>query len=351
MVRKAATPAELVANLHRRASELESKIGKGLVAQAMKLHPWAIAELVSKLEGLELITVNETGGKIVKIPEKITAAPLSFQAQAVADRRSPMKQQKALTNGDDAASDIPECDQIPSKYWSLDQLSPSLMSTKLLSSLEPAALSTHNLKLINVKGKTLWNRQQHMRLFEFLTGMTPDSGLAGMMRSWPHLQQLAIARNEARGRRGRDITLPCDFDQPSLGLYRIIPQDGAIEVHHRFTSAVKAFAVDECPPFTTPDDLHIDQSWSELRAALASKEDVLNLKSVLLLPHFPQQSLLAIKDDTCDTDSGSAKEKSEPKGKDDPPTTPKKAGEKRPRGKQAGAAFIQKLAKKAKHSA
>ena len=79
MVRKAATPAELVANLHRRASELESKIGKGLVAQAMKLHPWAIAELVSKLEGLEFITVNETGGKIVKIPRRSLRRPCRFR--------------------------------------------------------------------------------------------------------------------------------------------------------------------------------------------------------------------------------------------------------------------------------
>lgn len=85
MPRKACALDEQVANLQRRASELQRKISKNVIQEAMKVHPWTITELMSKLESLNLNTTDEKGGKKLLNKDGSVAklvAPKSFQAEA-----------------------------------------------------------------------------------------------------------------------------------------------------------------------------------------------------------------------------------------------------------------------------
>ena len=228
-------PEAEVANLQRRATELEQKIAKALVMDAMKLHPWCIQQLVSKLEALDLIEKDGGDGKrIAKQTGGMVQQALSVQAVARQNRKqaslpapSPSKHEEAAV----PAGEVNPADLVPTKYWTLDSLSVHTMAIKLLSVIEPTSLSLANLKHITKRGKALMNHQQHMRLLEFASGLPGDFGLTGVYRSWHRLADLVVQRSMHRGRRCRDVVLPVDFDE--FGLLHDLSRPLGLHRHHR----------------------------------------------------------------------------------------------------------------------
>jgi hypothetical protein len=292
MPRRTTDPEAEVANLQRRATELEQKIGMALVMEAMESHAWCIPQLVSKLESLGLVEQQGSGKRVLRQTEGVQQA-LSAQAVARQNRKQPSLPAPSPSKHEEAAmpaEDVDPTDQVPTKYWTLDSLSPHAMATKLLCQAEPTSLSMANLKQITKKGEALMNHQKHMRLLEFVSGLPGDFGLTGVYRSWHRLADLVKQRSLHRGRRCRDVVLPVDFDD--FGIYMILrdPSDCvATIVKHRFTGQQVAFKPADLPPHENIAELYIANNWSELRAAIQSKADPLHSKAVLLITFFPTQ--------------------------------------------------------------
>lgn len=289
---RAVCPAQdQVANLHRRATELEQKIGKNLVLDAMRLHPWVIPQLASSLDSYGIVVKDEQGRRTVK-PSSGDDAPKSFEA-AARSRKKAAFQGPSPSKYEVTEEPLSPEDAIPTKYWTVDSLSPMSVSSKLLSVAEPACLSIANLKSITIKGRALENHQSHHRLLEFLSGLPGDFSLSGVYRSWSKLAALVQERNQLRGRRCRDISLPVDFD--STGLYGLTVMAGKkkLQVHHLYTKETVEFNEDVLPAHHTMDDIFVASNWSELRASLASRSDPMRKGDLLLITYFPNQEVCA----------------------------------------------------------
>lgn len=286
-----------MANLQRRASELQRKICRGVIVEAMRVHPWTIGELMSKLESLSLITTDEKGTNKLQNQDGSVAklvAPKSFQAEASESKKNMKREPQAPFEDPDTPclDDVPAHDKIPSKYWTIDSLSLASCGQQILSVMEPAILSTANLRQITVRGQSLWNQQQHTRILEFLTGLPPSFGLAGPYRQWTVLQNLCKDLNESRGRRGKDMVLPYDFEKSGNGLYCIVRRSAKeVTVEHNFLKRGASIKICELPPHKAHSDLYVSNNWSETRAAISSKTHADKTADFLLLPLFPQQEV------------------------------------------------------------
>lgn len=291
MGRSKQSAEECVQNLQRRAVELQQKIGKQTVSEAMRRHPWCVHELLSKLEALGLVAVTESGSRKLVEKSGCHAMPPSLQAQARASRQKQAAPGPSPRKGDEMAPDIAPDDQVPTKYWTLDGLSPHSLASRILSVAEPASLSMPNLKSITVKRQSLQNHQVHVRLVEFMTGLPPDFSLSGVYRSWKALSEFVCERNECRGRRLQGATLPVDFD--NMGIYEMIGSEGSptICIRHRFTNQQVDYQRTSLPHHACIRQLFIDSDWSENRAAISSTADPSRQHDVMLLPRFPIQAI------------------------------------------------------------
>lgn len=297
MPRQSTSAAEdVVANLHRRASELEQRIGKNLVAEAMKKQPWVIPKLVSTVESLGLVEKDQSGRRKIKDcggSAGASALAMSFQAAARKSRKQPELPAPSPSKNELDMPPIEGDDMIPTKYWTLDALSPAAVTGNWLCVAEPATLSVANLKQITKKGQSLQNHQSIHRLLEYVSGLPGDFSLTGLYRSWAKLQELILDRNERRGRRCRDLALPVDFD--IVGLYSLQYPPGAQQatIVHNFTKERVVFDSRSLPEHESSSDLFVSNNWSELRAAISSKGDPSRREDVLLIKHFPNQEVPA----------------------------------------------------------
>lgn len=237
---------------------------------------------------------REGGKSLVAGPQPGAGAtsPLPFQASAAAKRKA-----KGTATTEEGTPDdgIDPTDRIPTKYWSLDSLSPTPIGQYLLSACEPASMSVRNLKAINIKGQALQNSR--MQVLE----QAPSDG-QGEERD---------ARQKGAGA-DPPIRLHRAVQRLVLALHGV--RRGVFVCEAQFHRSEESVQSRRSPPFKGPGCLFIDNNFSELRAALASKRDENRRSEVILFPHFPKQeviSMLAIADgrgaddqpeDGCDLD-------------------------------------------------
>ena len=289
------TEEDLVANLERRASEGRNRIGKRLVAAALAQHPWVVPDLLAKLESMGVLLMDPEGrAKSVRPPTdgEIEQVKMSFQAKAVAKRKAVREttaasptDQMSVGNGESCCGGA----DIPTKYWTIDALTPSSAAAHILCKLEPASMSLANLRAIAVRGRSHENHMHHIRLIEFATGLPPDFGLTGSYRRWTKLFELCEHRSMVRGRRCRDIALPVDYNRN--GLYSLRCEEGGITVRHNFSHQEVFFRIAELPIHHDFSDIYVSSNWSETRAALTSSTDTLKKSDIILLTRFPEQEV------------------------------------------------------------
>jgi hypothetical protein len=288
---------------------MQQRLGNKLVIDAMKVHPWSIHELVSKLEALGIVVVNSNGDK--KLIEVTSDKPdsRSFQAKARARRKPSAVPAPSPAKGDAQGNslDIDSDDLVPSKYWTLDGLSITIISQRLLAVAEPATLSVANLKVISKKGQALQNIQNNIRMLEYMTGLPPDFSLTGIYRSWAKVTQLVCERNDSRGRRCRDIQLPINFD--TVGIYSMEDQGTFVVVKHLFTEQEEKYDPKELPNHRSMKCLYISSNWSEVRAAISSESDPLQKSDVMLLARFCKHTVVEEKSQLALEDAKNVKDK------------------------------------------
>eukprot|EP00971_Amphidinium_carterae_P339322 6477055-Amphidinium_carterae.2 len=178
-------------------------------------------------------------------------------------------------------------DPIPERVLHLEEFDNRTLRDTILPHLEPASLSGANLRAVEKKSG---GKASLLKMLTFLVGLDPDYRVCGHLRSWQALLAALKERSEARGRRGREMVLPVDWN--AQGLYGIEQgcQEG-VRIQHRGTEVSRTIPWEEVPACGSYEELTIVQNWSESKAALARLEfgQGDGIQQVLLAPYFPSQ--------------------------------------------------------------
>lgn len=220
--------------------------------------------------------------------------PPSLQQAAVDKRKSgassntPVVQADVQDSGSNGASPTNKANETP--YHRIDACSVSFLMEHILEFCEPGTLSVPNLRRMLTRGKAQANKEVMQKLVEMVTGMSPDTALSGKLADLQNFKAYCKSCHEARGRRGRDLTLPPNWQED--GIYSIAEvRSSGVVVHHKFTGAVAMIELDKVPPFKCLQDLYINANWSETRATISSTRDEQGQSCVWLISFFGRQVL------------------------------------------------------------
>ena len=299
-----------VLNLERRATEKRLQLDRKTVTQAMKVHPWIVKDLLGKCASMGVVERSENGSNHVKETSGGKAPPslvqLAVEKRAEARRKFSAKttpppasvHRRGDSDVDDASEAAPSqakptqssakhCDAdrgqslslVPRcqvndlgdtvfnrKYCTLNRLSVKLFSSVLLSRAEPVVFSPTNIKLFTTYGSGEENQEHLARICERMTGWPTDLRLEGDKMYMRELAWEFLRDNIARGRRGRLLQPPVDFDGKD-GDYTLVRADGtSVYVQKNYERIVEPVPRTEFPPFRKLTDLKIEANWSEQRA-------------------------------------------------------------------------------------
>lgn len=167
---------------------------------------------------------------------------------------------------------------------------------ELLAFIEPQSLSKSNLRAKNmvVHGQRQSAQLALARLLEICTGIDQDFSLKGKHRRWENFLQFLLDQSQLRGRRGRDVQLPPDYDAVD-GIYRLFAEDGQLMVMHRFLKFAIVLPEDWQPKCVDDDDIvsayTCEYNWSETRAQLVRADAKHSSDSKCLMSTlFPSQN-------------------------------------------------------------
>lgn len=260
------TPEEAAANLQRRAQEIRLKAAQNTVQQLLKKFPDSALAVLDHLRSLG-IDENTPASSAVAPPSKFTEAIRARDQKRAASLRA---MHPSLSAADDL--EIPREDLIPTKYWTLGALSVKLISSELLSVLEPGVFSTSNVRSMSLKLKDLGTKEILKQLVTHATGLEDDFPLSGRFRQWSvlaaHMQEL----NLSRGRRCQDMNLPPTY--PRDGIFTLNVTEEAVSVVLKRRGIVRNVPDSRVPQgVNLLRDAHIMFNWSEAKAKIYFDRD------------------------------------------------------------------------------
>lgn len=277
----------------RRADRQLEQEGVGDSQQHVaKAHPMRHEEPPTSLRRLvgQIVSMGYNENTILEKGQVVR----SFQAAAV-EMRKKRKIEEDTAAGqppethDDCMAGIP-WDMIPKKDSMLSDIPVTVLRDKLLSSLE-TALSSSNLRAM--KGPDAASKSGLLRIFEFSTGLSPDTELhtRPAFSCYNRLAEISKKFALARGRRALFLTLPPDWESAGLFELRGYSKDNpkTFEVAHRFADIVCSIAVDGAPAHNDITDLAIHCNWSETRACIQNTKTPSGT-GLLLAPFSPRQN-------------------------------------------------------------
>lgn len=195
------TDEEQATHFRRRAAELSQKAKLRVVVATMKKHPHCINEVIQCLVDLGLLqSDDDLASDTIPIKTGGESGPSGFVCSrmlAAVKRRQESLSGQIADISEMAAGDA---GSVPSTYYSLGSLSPSLLMTKILPVVDPRAFSCANMKVLGVNGKGKYQlRDELLQLVEFGTGLTGSYPLHGNEHKWDVLQALLRSRVLRRG--------------------------------------------------------------------------------------------------------------------------------------------------------
>lgn len=259
---------EQLADLALRQSELNQARDRAIVVRCMNKTPSCVSLLVSTLKNNgHDVTPPKPGEKTISTD---TGGPKSRSRAAQQERLERLRESSHAAAQKEMQQ--PENnDWIPSKYWTLDSLSQTLLIDKLLSFVQPFSLSPANLRSVKERGESMTTKENLCKLLEFETGKPGDTELHGPLRYWPYLQQLLKACSAQRGSRSANLKLPADWE--AFGVYTVVVDRAELCITNRFTGHRAPVPRDKIPSCEDRSELYIDWNWSEVRATLKSRSD------------------------------------------------------------------------------
>ena len=265
MPKRKMTDDDILVDLARRESELALQRDKAMVKRAMENYPHCCELLVRTLRShgfdLSLETQKSSAGSSNHLP-------MSRQAAAQAARLEKIKANTHATALREMEEDDNK-DWVPTKYWTLDSLSVTLLVSHVLSPLEPQAFSPANLRAMKKHGQAAASRVLLVQMCEFTTGADGGFELVGPLRYWPYLQQVLSARSVQRGRRAQALILPPSWDATD-GIFDLDCSGQCVILRNRYTSSCCTIPAQDLAPFQALDDFFIKDNFSETKAVLKS---------------------------------------------------------------------------------
>ena len=137
----------------------------------------------------------------------------------------------------------------------------------LLSKVEPVSLSMMNLRSVTKKGCKDPPRSILLEIFEYLTDTDPNSPV-GESRSLSVLADYFVKKNIQNGRRGRDLTLPVDWQ--AQGIYQAVVKPPLLEVRlceQDDACVIPGLTVDEGVEVVIANNFSLVRATLELKGA------------------------------------------------------------------------------------
>jgi hypothetical protein len=227
--------------LQRQAQNLLVKADHQMVVSAMKTHGSAAASCCKRA----LVSMGFID------PTTNTVVPSGFVSQ-------PPSIAKPIAIEDD-----------PSAPRSAPKLGSTWISTEtkimrnLLTDIEPVTLSFQNLRSLAKKQAKDVPKDKILEVLEFVLGLDPG-GAPPANKSYEHIKQFMMRRNDAMGRRSANLTLPADWSK--VGVYVVEFKDDCWKLKNQYR--------DQEVTLDTLDDpegklqLTINHNFSEKRAVV-----------------------------------------------------------------------------------
>lgn len=164
------------------------------------------------------------------------------QLRAAADKKRMFALEDGEASDDDMAEEKNELDPMASKFLDKNQSHYQKLNLVevqwLLSKCEPAALSESNLKALMRRGQRLESLSKLLEILEFISNESPQSSITGDHRMLGNLLKHIDSKNLETGRRGRDLSLPPDWEQQ--GVYRLAIFGERLFIAHKFKDGLRA---------------------------------------------------------------------------------------------------------------
>lgn len=268
--KKMASPADEVADAHRRATEKSLLAQRKVITAVVKKYDHSVSHIVKCLQGLGLVDADgftmvdvEGASELPKSRVATAQAALATKRKADAEER---KRGRENPPDDGSEDEIAMDKSIPGKYWTIASLSADLMQ-QLLATCEPAILSKPNTNAMLARGKPDLNKEELAKVIEIATGWPPSHALTGKLRFYKKLMAEAKRANRERGRRAAMLT-PKQGCADNFELYQVKPVDGQYFLAHLFLKL--GVSLNDFVP-QGADDLYIEDAYSETRALIKSK--------------------------------------------------------------------------------
>ena len=282
-------------NCDKRAVELADQDDIDTISRTLICHPEAIRHIINKLRNMGY-NVDEFRGKAGKEKtEKIKRE--RHESVGSATSKGVAKRIKTLQDEHDQSTDdvtdangekVKRTLQVPVKYWHCEEMTPTYLATNLLCKMEPISCSLPNLKsALMGRGMKTTAQLVMQEIFEMMTGFTRRHKLKGQSRILSSFIAECVIRNEKRGRRFRDLPMPPDWTR--FGIYAISVTGKEVLVIHNYTK--QSFEIQSeigMPEWTKTESLYIADNYSEVFAAVRSREDA-ETAGVVLQRIFPKQ--------------------------------------------------------------
>ena len=284
MVKRKLCNDEALVDLARREDELCLARHRAMIHNITYADPRAVDLIIRTLRAHNFtLTLEKPSGA-----SSLNGA-MSRSALAQAARVEKLK----LTTHAAATKEMEEKDNkdwVPTKYWTLESLSVTLLISHVLAQVEPQAFSGANLRSMKKYGQAASSKLGLLVLVEYTTGCDGGFELVGPLRYWPYLQSVLRVKSEQRGRRGMLLVLPADWDGKD-GVYGLIVEPGTVSTENPSTKKKVVIPALDLPRFDDESDLYIKDNYSETRATIRSRTDVAHggVPCARYLPEFIAQ--------------------------------------------------------------
>ena len=223
MVKRKLCNDEALVDLARREDELCLARHRAMIHNITYADPRAVDLIIRTLRAHNFtLTLEKPSGA-----SSLNGA-MSRSALAQAARVEKLK----LTTHAAATKEMEEKDNkdwVPTKYWTLESLSVTLLISHILAPVEPQSFSRANLRSMKKYGQSASSKLGLLVLVEYTTGCDGGFELVGPLMYWPYLQSVLRVKSQQRGRRGMLLVLPADWDGKD-GVYELIVEPGTVSI-------------------------------------------------------------------------------------------------------------------------
>lgn len=309
------TYEEQAADMQQRARVLQTKANKKWVDDVMRERPDLIPSVVEHLKSLGCGRPDAKGNRSPPTdgpctPSKSSHSQMADSASAALGA-TPQDEgvEEEVQGEEEEAKGVGRelLPVIPRKYPRWETV-PTIYITELLKSMEPVAFSAGNLRALHPKGNKYMIREPMLHLLEYCLDWDPKMQLPQEYRCMQRLLPIAKELNMSKGRRARNLELPCDWAACGHYALKDTPQGPAVLLMTSTPTCTKP--LQHAPGFgenASVSNVTVSQNWSLMTASLGSVSTGARYPAAFLFTDEEAFKRLSMASNARDGDDGQAK--------------------------------------------